>query len=81
MLSVDDLILFFLWGSVINFAILAIAAVSLIVLKSKIATLHQTLFDIDVNQLKLIYFKFLALYKILILVFFFVPYCSLTLMS
>ena len=69
------------WASVINIGFLLITTILLIVMKSAVTSIHSKIFDVSENNLSLIYFKYLANYKTLSLIFFIVPYISLKIMG
>lgn len=67
------------WCSLINIGLLAFFALTIVAGKRWLAELHASLFGLDPARLNTIYFNFLALYKILIIVFNLVPYLALRL--
>ena len=69
------------WMTVINIGLFAFSAAILIALKAPIAQLHAKLFEISQVELNVLYFKFLGYYKLLIILFNFVPYLALKLVS
>lgn len=81
MLNIPVLANFLGWCTVINFAMLAFATISLMILQNWIANLHSAWFGIDRKDLPKLYFRFLANYKLLIIVFNFVPYIALRVMA
>ena len=81
MISLAQLIAFFGWCSIINIMVLLVATISLSVLTHKVIPIHSRLFDISEQELKLMYFRYLAQYKILTLIFFIVPYLALRIIS
>lgn len=69
------------WASVLNIGILLFTTVVLVIMKPLVVSIHSKLFGIVDNALPLIYFKYLAHYKILILVFIISPYIALKIMG
>lgn len=69
------------WASVINIGFLLFATVILVSAKSTIMTMHSKMFGVSEKELSIFYFKFLANYKVLTLVFIVSPYCSLKIMG
>jgi hypothetical protein len=69
------------WASVLNIGFLLFATLLLVVMKSSIISLHSKLFDVTESELSLIYFKFLAAYKALSLIFIVSPYIALKIMG
>ncbi len=76
-----EMIEFFGWCSVINISLLIFSAIIVVVMRTYIAQLHSKLFNLNINDIKHDYFKYLAQYKIIIIVFNIVPYFALKLMS
>jgi len=72
---------FFGWASLINLVYLGFATFSLVVFKSQMLAIHNSLFGLSATQLSSSYFKFLANYKIMTLVFFVAPYIALRVMD
>lgn len=69
------------WASILNIGFLTISTILLIAMKSMVASIHSKMFDIPENQLTLIYFKYLAHYKILSFVLIISPYFALKIMG
>ena len=69
------------WASVLNIGFLLFATVLLIVLKPMVISIHGKLFGVPENDLSIIYFRYLASYKTLTLVFMVSPYLALKLMG
>lgn len=72
---------FFGWCTVINFAVLILASISLLSMRNWISSVHSSMFGISKKQLSNQYFQYLANYKILIFIFSFVPYLALKIMA
>jgi len=81
MSDISYLATFLGWCSVINIAVLTITTLALMVLKAPIMRIHAKLFRIEPDRLTEIYFKYLANYKIAIIVFNLVPYIALRIMA
>ncbi|NIZ60977.1 hypothetical protein DL239_08315 [Sedimentitalea sp. CY04] len=71
---------FFGWMTVLNIGLLAITAIMLLVGREKLSALHAGMFNMEASDVKKVYFKYIANYKILTLVFCLVPYIALKLM-
>lgn len=69
------------WCTVINFGLLAIAAISLMSMRSWIAPLHSRMFKIGEEELSRYYFQYLGNYKLLVIVLNFVPYLALKIVT
>lgn len=81
MMSIEQLMVFFAWCTLLNFAVLIFATVSLFVFRSFVTEIHSRLFGLNEAELAKIYLKYLAYYKIAIFVFNLVPYLALRIMS
>ncbi len=73
----ENLMDFFGWMALLNIGILFFSTMTTALLRKTSHKLHSALFKIEPDELDKIYFKYLALYKILILVFSVVPYFAL----
>jgi hypothetical protein len=69
------------WASILNIAFLFLVTIMLVTMKSLIVSMHSKMFGIPENELSLIYFKYLANYKTLSLVFIVIPYIALKIMG
>lgn len=65
------------WCLVINLAILVLTSLLIIVAREPIAKLHAKMFGIDEAVVALEYFRYLANYKIAILILNLTPYIAL----
>lgn len=79
--TVGFLTQFFGWCLVINAGILLFTTLMLIWFRPQIKTMQAKLFALDKSQLNLVYFKYLAYFKIGIILFNLTPYLSLKLIS
>ncbi|MCG6901682.1 MAG: hypothetical protein LJE68_03285 [Rhodobacter sp.] len=64
------------WISVINIAFLTIATLAIVVMRRMAIWAHQGLFGLSEQALDEIYFRWLAQYKLLVLVFNIAPYLA-----
>ncbi|MEQ9694474.1 DUF6868 family protein [Shimia sp. SDUM112013] len=78
-MSQDVLTAFFGWMTILNFGLLLVAGISLIALRDWAADLHARLFGIEKQDVQNVYFRWLALYKLFILIFCVMPYIALRL--
>lgn len=69
------------WASVLNIGILIFATLVFSIMKTTVSAIHSKMFNISENELSIIYFKYLANYKILTTVFILVPYIALKIMG
>ncbi|EEF80999.1 DUF6868 family protein [Methylophaga thiooxydans] len=77
-MTLDALTTLFAWMTVINIGLLLFSTLMLTVFKSFVIRIHHRLTGLEANKLEPAYFHYLALYKILIIVFNLVPYLVLT---
>ena len=68
---------FFGWCSIINIGILFLSALMVIVFRETLLRIHSKMYNLDDEILLKIYIQYLALYKILIIIFSIVPYFAL----
>lgn len=69
------------WCTLINIIFLLFSTLILTIFQDHILKIHSTLFNLDKSTLRLEYFKFLAIYKIIILFFNVIPYLVILIMS
>ena len=81
MISLTQLTELLGWVSILNIGFLLFATIVLASAKSIIVAIHSKMFDIPKNELPVIYFKYLANYKTLSLVFIIFPYIALKIMG
>ena len=65
------------WCSVLNIGFLVFATLFLVFFSGYTKSTHSKLFNVPENELDVIYFKYLAYYKIGILLFNLTPYIAL----
>ena len=80
MLTLESLMFFLGWCSVINVLVLLFSTVSLLLFKDPISAIHSRMFGIDPQNVATQYFQYLANYKIAIFMLNIVPYLALRLM-
>lgn len=80
MLTPEILIGFLGWSTLINFTFLLITTLAIMFFKESIIKIHSELFNLNKEDLGRAYFNYIALYKILIIVFNLVPYIALKIM-
>ncbi|PHS69926.1 MAG: hypothetical protein COB23_04525 [Methylophaga sp.] len=81
MLNIDILTTFLGWCSILNIGLFILATIALILMRESISHLHSTLFWLNPITLPAAYFRYLANYKLAILIFNIVPYVALKIMS
>jgi len=72
---------FFMWMTFINLGIFSLAAIFCMVLKNFIVRFHGRLFGLSPEAIKAALYGYLGVYKIVFLVFVFVPWLALLIMS
>lgn len=80
MITLDSLMVFLGWCSVINILVLIFSTVSLMLFKGPIIKIHSQMFGVEPKNLATVYFQYLANYKIAIFMLNIVPYLALRLM-
>lgn len=81
MMTIDALVTFFGWCSVINIIFLTFTAVLILLLKNPLSQLHSKLLGVDQTFVLQAYFNYMANYKIALLLLNIVPYFALKIMS
>ena len=77
MFTLETLITFLGWSTLINFTFLLMTTLAIMFLRKPIIKIHAELFNLNKEDLGRAYFNYIALYKILIIVFNLVPYVAL----
>lgn len=75
----EEFVTFLGWATLVHFVLLSVIAVALIGFRGWIVRVHQRMFPMSEAALNTAYFQYLAGYKILVIVFFMVPYLVLRL--
>jgi hypothetical protein len=81
MTTINELTVFFGWCSVISMVFLVFAGLSISLFKGFIINVHSKILSIPPSELPILYFKYLANYKVVILIFNLTPYIALKLMG
>lgn len=68
---------FFMWCTIINVALLLLSSLLCVVSANWIFGIHSKLFSISRDAFNVLIYSYLAVYKILIIVFCIVPYIAL----
>lgn len=79
--SLETLTAFFGWCTVINIGILMVAALVLGLMRGTISQIHAKMFNLNEADLSRAYFRYLAQYKIAVLVLNLVPYIALKIVA
>ena len=80
-MSIDEIITFLGWCTVINMGMLAFAAIIIFLFQGFVIRLHSKLSGVNASTLPTLYFSYMANYKIGILLLNFVPYVALKIMA
>ena len=80
-MTLDQLTSFFGWMALINIGVLVFSTFFSILFRNTAQELHSKLFNIDKKELDLIYFRYLAHYKVLTIILTIVPYFALRVLS
>lgn len=80
-MNLDTLREFLGWCSLINIGLLMFSTIMLIAMRDTVTGIHRSLFRIDEEALHQAYFRYLANYKIAVIVFNIVPYLALCIMG
>ena len=75
--TIDQITNFLGWCTVINVCILLFSTISLIIGRKFVTKIHERIFNLSEQKLSSLYFRYLAYYKIGIIIFNLVPYFSL----
>ena len=67
------------WATLFHFVLLGVIALAVLILRKWMMGIHGRMFDLDEATLNQQYFQYIAQYKILVIVFFLVPYLVLRL--
>ncbi|KUJ77530.1 DUF6868 family protein [Ruegeria profundi] len=70
---------FFGWMAVLNIAVLLFSTVMILLMRDWIADVHGRMFQMERSDVRRTYFRYLATYKILTLIFCIVPWLALRL--
>ena len=65
------------WCAVINIGLLIFSTIFVVFLRDPISRIHVKMFNLNESDISLAYFRYLAQYKIAIIVFNIIPYFAL----
>lgn len=69
------------WCTVINFGLLTFIALCLFAMRGWVKGIHSSMYGVPADQLEVIYFNYMANYKLLIFIFNLVPWAALKIMA
>lgn len=81
MITISQLTELLGWASVINIGILIFMTIALSTIRKVALNVHSKMFGIPEGELNIVYFKYLANFKMLTTIFILVPYLSLKIMG
>lgn len=76
-MSMQTLAAFLGWCTVVNFAILAVAAIAMVTMRGWMVRIHSRMFGLGETDLTRIYMQYLAHYKIAVIVLNLAPYIAI----
>lgn len=80
-MNINELTMFFGWCTLINMVVLSVSTIFLTVFRDFVIGTHSKLMGIEASELPMLYFKYLANYKVVVIVFNLAPYIALRLMT
>lgn len=80
-MNMDQLTEYFKWMMIINIAFLFLSTFSVMGLKSLMFKMHTKMFGVTEEQVSMIAYGYLAMYKVLVIVFNIVPYVALLILK
>ncbi|WP_299348501.1 DUF6868 family protein [uncultured Shimia sp.] len=78
-MTYESLTAFFGWMTVLNFGFLALAGLGMLGARGWATRLHARMFNLDATDVSMEWYRFLAQWKILTIVFALTPYLALRL--
>ena len=75
--TIDQITNFLGWCTIINICILLLSTLSLVIWRKFVTKIHERIFNLSEQELSSLYFRYLAYYKIGVIIFNLVPYFSL----
>ena len=78
-MSVEQWTTFLGWSTLVHVGLLIVMALFLMVGRDWAARMHSAMFGVELARLPMVYFGYVAIYKILVIVFALVPYLVLRL--
>ncbi|WP_419168058.1 DUF6868 family protein [Halobacteriovorax sp.] len=80
-ININSITEFLGWCTLINFGLLTLSTISIVLFRKFIIRTHSTLFGIKEKKLPKIYFKYLANFKLVVILLNLTPYIALKLMK
>ena len=76
-MDIQTLTAFFMWCTILNVALLLFSSLFCICAADWAYRMHSKLFSISKETFNVVFYSFLALYKLLVIVFILIPYIAL----
>ena len=76
-MDIQTLTTFFMWCTILNVALLLLSSLMCICAGDWIYQIHSKLFSISKETFNVMIYSFIALYKLLVIVFILIPYIAL----
>ena len=76
-MDIQTLTTFFMWCTILNVALLALSSLMCICAGDWAYRIHSKLFSISRESFNVVIYSFIALYKLLVIVFILIPYIAL----
>ena len=81
LMNIEFLLNFFMWGTILNFGVLLFSFTVYTCGRSWVQRIHAKLYGLTPEQVGPIIYRIFALYKILTVIFFLVPWIALRIIS
>ena len=76
-MDIDDIRAFFMWCTILNVALLVLSSLICVCAGDWVYRIHSKWFSISRETFNVVIYSFIALYKILVIVFILIPYIAL----
>jgi uncharacterized protein DUF6868 len=76
-MSLEQITNLFQWMTIINVLLLVFSSVLVMTLKEVVCKMHGKLFGLEKNQVAIVIYSYIGMYKILVIVFNIIPYIAL----
>ena len=80
-MDIDSIRAFFMWCTILNFALLLFSSLMCVCAADWVYRIHGKLFSISRETFNVAIYSFLALYKVLVIVFNLIPYIALVIVG
>ena len=80
-MDIDSIRAFFMWCTILNVALLVLSSLVCLCAGDRIYKKHSKWFSISRETFNVVIYSFIALYKILVIVFILIPYIALVIVG